>query len=344
MEQYDKTPLIDKLGRKGTDFLGVRYPVISGGMTWISDAKLVKAVHDCGGFGVLAAGNMPADLLEAEIARCNAIGGPYALNLVTIAPNFKAHLDVAVRCRVPIVIFAGSFPKRQFVDKVKAVGSKAISFASTLSIAEQQIRYGADALILEGSEAGGHIGHVSLTILLQQVLFHNPPVPVFVAGGIATGKMIAHMLLMGAAGCQMGTRFVMSEECGAHPDFKKRFVQARAREAISTPAYDSARLPVVAVRALNNKGMERFGRLQMDLLKQLDAGAIKREEAQLKVEEYWMGALRRAVVDGDIEEGSLMAGQSVGLVDRVQPMREIFAELLGEAEAEALAVRELLKD
>jgi enoyl-[acyl-carrier protein] reductase II len=167
---------------------------------------------------------------------------------------------------------------------------------------------------------------------------------VFVAGGIATGKMIAHMLLMGAAGCQMGTRFVMSEECGAHPDFKKRFVQARAREAISTPAYDSARLPVVAVRALNNKGMERFGRLQMDLLKQLDAGAIKREEAQLKVEEYWMGALRRAVVDGDIEEGSLMAGQSVGLMDRVQPMREIFAELLGEAEAEALAVRELLKD
>jgi enoyl-[acyl-carrier protein] reductase II len=344
MEQYDKTPLIDKLGRKGTDFLGVRYPVISGGMTWISDAKLVKAVHDCGGFGVLAAGNMPEDLLEAEIVRCNAIGGPYALNLVTIAPNFKAHLDVAVRCRVPIVIFAGSFPKRQFVDKVKAVGSKAISFASTLSIAEQQIRYGADALILEGSEAGGHIGHVSLTILLQQVLFHNPPVPVFVAGGIATGKMIAHMLLMGAAGCQMGTRFVMSEECGAHPDFKKRFVQARAREAISTPAYDSARLPVVAVRALNNKGMERFGRLQMDLLKQLDAGAIKREEAQLKVEEYWMGALRRAVVDGDIEEGSLMAGQSVGLMDRVQPMREIFAELLGEAEAEALAVRELLKD
>ena len=344
MEQYDKTPLIDKLGRKGTDFLGVRYPVISGGMTWISDAKLVKAVHDCGGFGVLAAGNMPADLLEAEIVRCNAIGGPYALNLVTIAPNFKAHLDVAVRCRVPIVIFAGSFPKRQFVDKVKAVGSKAISFASTLSIAEQQIRYGADALILEGSEAGGHIGHVSLTILLQQVLFHNPPVPVFVAGGIATGKMIAHMLLMGAAGCQLGTRFVMSEECGAHPDFKKRFVQARAREAISTPAYDSARLPVVAVRALNNKGMERFGRLQMDLLKQLDDGVIKREEAQLKVEEYWMGALRRAVVDGDIEGGSLMAGQSVGLVDQVQPMREIFAELLGEAEAEALAVRARLQD
>ncbi len=342
MEQTIKTPLIDKLGKQGMDFLGVRYPIISGGMTWISDSKLVKAVHDNGGFGVLAAGNMPGELLEEEINRCNAIGGPYALNLVTIAPNYKAHMEVAIRNRVPVVIFAGSFPKRQAVEAVKAAGCRAVSFASTLSIAEQQIRFGADALILEGSEAGGHIGHVSLTILLQQVLFHNPPVPVFVAGGIATGKMIAHMLLMGAAGCQLGTRFVMSEECGVHPDFKQRFVQARAREAISTPAYDSVRLPVVAVRALHNKGMERFGKLQMDLLKQLDVGTIKREEAQLKVEEYWMGALRRAVVDGDIDGGSLMAGQSVGLVDRVQPMREIFRELLEEAEAEAVAVRERL--
>lgn len=342
MEQNLKTPLFDKLGQRGMDFLGVRYPIISGGMTWISDAKLVKAVHDCGGFGVLAAGNMPAEMLEEEIVRCKAIGGPYALNLVTIAPNYKAHLEVAIRHRVPVVIFAGSFPKRQAVEAVKAAGSRAISFASTLSIAEQQIRFGVDALILEGSEAGGHIGHVSLTILLQQVLFHNPPVPVFVAGGIATGKMIAHMLMMGAAGCQLGTRFVMSEECNVHADFKKKFVQARAREALSTPAYDSARLPVVAVRALHNKGMERFGKLQMELLQQLDAGTIKREAAQLKVEEYWMGALRRAVVDGDVEGGSLMAGQSVGLVDRIQPMREIFRELLEEAEAEAQTVRERL--
>jgi len=336
------TPLIDKLGKRGMDFLGVRYPIVSGGMTWISDSKLVKAVHDCGGFGVLAAGNMPAELLDEEIVRCNAIGGSYALNLVTIAPNYKAHLEVAVRRRVPVVIFAGSFPKRQAVEAVKAAGCRAVSFASTLSIAEQQIRFGVDALILEGSEAGGHIGHVSLTILLQQVLFHNPPVPVFVAGGIATGKMIAHMLLMGAAGCQLGTRFVMSEECGVHPAFKKRFVQARAREALSTPAYDSARLPVVAVRALHNKGMERFGHLQMELLKQLDEGTIKRDAAQLKVEEYWMGALRRAVADGDIEGGSLMAGQSVGLVDKIQPMREIFRELLEDAEAELAAVRERL--
>ncbi len=337
MDNVLNTPRMDKLGKRGADFLGVRYPIISGGMTWISDASLVRAVHDCGGFGVLAAGNMPAELLDKEIEKCNAIGGPYALNLVTIAPNFKAHLEVAIKNRVPVVIFAGSFPKRQAVEAVKEAGSKAISFASTLSIAEQQIRFGADALILEGSEAGGHIGHVSLMILLQQVLFQNLQVPVFVAGGIATGKMIAHMLMMGAAGCQLGTRFVMSEECNVHPAFKERFVQARAREAISTPAYDSRRLPVVAVRALQNEGMEKFGKLQMDLLKQLDEGTITREAAQLKTEEYWMGALRRAVVEGDVEGGSVMAGQSVGLVDRVQPMREIFAELLMEGEQETQA-------
>ncbi|MDP6490951.1 MAG: nitronate monooxygenase [Kiritimatiellia bacterium] len=335
-------PQVAKLGRAGTDFLGVRYPLISGGMTWISDSSLVKAVHDCGGFGVLAAGNMPPELLEQEIDRCNELGGPYAVNLITIAPNYAAHRKIVVEKDVPYVIFAGNFPKRQAVEEVKAAGSKTMSFASTISIAEQQIRFGVDALLLEGSEAGGHIGHVSLTILLQQVLFHNPSVPVFVAGGIATGKMIAHLLLMGAAGCQMGTRFVMSEECLAHPDFKERFVSARAREAVSTPAYDRVRLPVVAVRALQNQGMQEFGTLQMDLLKQLDSGDMKREEAQMKVEEYWMGALRNAVIDGDIDGGSLMAGQSVGLMDRIQPMAEIFEDLLSEAEGELTRVRELL--
>ncbi len=335
-------PQVDKLGKAGTDFLGVRYPLISGGMTWISDSSLVKAVSDCGGFGVLAAGNMPPELLAGEIDRCNEMGTPYAVNLVTIAPNYPAHRKVVVEREVPFVIFAGNFPKRQAVEEVKAAGSKTMSFASTISIAEQQIRFGVDALLLEGSEAGGHIGHVSLTILLQQVLFHSPSVPVFVAGGIATGKMIAHLLLMGAAGCQMGTRFVMSEECLAHPKFKERFAAARAREAVSTPAFDRVRLPVVAVRALHNKGMQEFGTLQMDLLKQLDSGSIKREAAQLKVEEYWMGALRRAVVDGDVDNGSLMAGQSVGLMDRIQPMREIFKDLLTEAEAELNRVRELL--
>jgi len=335
-------PQIDKLGKAGTGFLGVRYPIISGGMSWISDYNLVKAVHDCGGFGVLAAGNMPPEMLADEIDRCETIGGPYAINLITIAPNYDAHRKVVIEKGVSHVIFAGNFPKRHAVQEVKEAGIKTMSFASTISIANQQIRYGVDALLLEGSEAGGHIGQVSLTILLQQVLFHNPAVPVFVAGGIATGKMIAHLMLMGAAGCQMGTRFVMSEECQVHPNFKKRFAKARAREAISTPAFDSVRLPVVAVRALHNKGMQNFGELQMSLLKQLDEGTIQRNDAQMKVEEYWQGALRDAVVDGNIEDGSLMAGQSVGLMDKIQPMKEIFSDLLTNAETELSRVKNIL--
>ena len=337
-----KTTCLDSLGQEGRDFLGVRYPVLCGAMTWISDATLVKAVNDQGGFGCLAAGNMPGEMLAAEIEKCAKLTDkPFAVNLVTIAPNFPAHKEAVLKSKAPVVIFAGNFPKKNDVAQVKAAGKKAISFASTDSIADQMVRFGVDALILEGSEAGGHIGHVSLMILLQQVLFKKPDVPVFVAGGIATGRMIAHMLLMGAAGVQMGTRFVMSEECTAHPNLKQRFVRARAREAMSTPEYDK-RLPIVAVRALKNKSSEEFGRLQLELIQLMNEGKIGHAEAQYRVESFWMGGLKKAAVDGDVDRGSCMAGQSVGLVDKVQPMKEIFAELIGDAEAELEAVKQRL--
>jgi enoyl-[acyl-carrier protein] reductase II len=205
-------------------------------------------------------------------------------------------------------------------------------FASTVSIAERMIRFGADAIILEGSEAGGHIGHVSTTVLLQQVLYRfADQIPIFIAGGIATGKMMAHLLLMGAAGVQLGTRFVMTHESTVHPAFKDVFKRAKARDAVSTPQYDS-KLPVVAVRALRNKGTDEFGKLQLRLLKELEAGTIHRQAAQEEVEKFWVGALRRAAVDGDVANGSLMAGQSVGLVDEIMSVREVIEELLTDAE------------
>ena len=321
-----KTTHLDGLWKAGREFLGVRYPIMCGAMTWISDAALVKAVSDQGGFGCLAAGNMPGEALAAEIEKCAGLTDrPFAVNLVTIAPNFPAHKAAVLESKAQTVIFAGNFPKKNDVAQMKAAGKKVLSFASTDSIAEQMVRFGVDGLILEGSEAGGHIGHVSLMILLQQVLFRNPGVPTFVAGGIA-------------AGVQMGTRFVMSEECNAHPAFKARFVKARAREAMSTPEYDK-RLPIVAVRALKNKSTEEFGRLQLELLQLMNANQIGHAEAQYKVESFWMGGLRKAAVEGDVERGSCMAGQSVGLVDKVQPMREIFEELLGDAEAELESVK-----
>jgi len=204
------------------------------------------------------------------------------------------------------------------------------------------IKYGVDALILEGSEAGGHIGHVSLTVLLQQVLFEFDQVPIFVGGGVATGKMIAHLLLMGAAGCQMGTRFVMTEECTAHPKFKEAFRRARARQAIATPQYDS-KLPVVAVRALKNAGTDAFGKLQLELLRRLEASELSREQAQYEVERFWIGALRRAVVDGDVAQGSMMAGQSVGLMDDIAPMKQVVQTLVREAAEEVERVADSLR-
>ncbi len=319
----------------------VTYPIISGAMTWISDSRLVNAVSAAGGMGVLAGGAMPTDLFKNEIAELKKANANYAVNLITIAPMYQEHLNIAADMAVPFIVFAGSFPRKGEVSAAKESGARVLCFASTRSIAQRMIDYGADALILEGSEAGGHIGHVSTMVLIQQVLFNFPDIPIFVAGGIATGKMIAHLFLMGAAGVQMGTIFAMSEESCAHPRFKQRFKKARSREAFATPQYDSA-LPVVAVRALKNKGSNEFGKLQLELLSKLKNNEISRLEAQYEVEKYWAGALRRAVQEGDIDYGSLMAGQSVGLVNEIKSVKKIIQDLLTEADKEIAAVKKSL--
>ena len=326
------TERLAKLWTRGRDFLGSELPIMCGAMTWISDPNLVSLMSNLGAFGVLAAGNMPPELFSEYVDQTREMTDrPFAGNVITIAPNYHDHLDILCEKKVGHIVFAGSLPRGSEVKKAKDSGAKVLCFASTDSIAKRMISYGADGLILEGSEAGGHIGHVSTIVLLQEILFKFPDHPIFVAGGIATGKMIAHLVLMGAAGAQMGTRFVMAEECNAHEKFKDVFIRARSREAISTPQY-SHKLPVVSVRALNNHAMEHFGELQMDLLGQLKEGSINRQDAQFKVEEYWVGSLRNAAVDGDVEHGSLMAGQSVGIVEKVQPLREILGDLVREAD------------
>lgn len=323
---------IDTLWTQGKKFLGVRFPVLAGAMTWISDSRFVAAVANEGAFGCLAAGNMEPSLLDAEIKQVRELTNkPFAVNLITIAPNYKKHLAVAAENKVPFIVFAGSFPRHTEIGIAKESGAKIMSFASTESIARRLIDTGVDALILEGSEAGGHVGHVSLGILLQQVLFKVDEVPVFVAGGIASGTYIAHLLLMGAAGVQLGTFFVMTEECRAHPDFKRAFIRAKARDAVATPQIGSE-LRVVAVRALRNKGLDAFAELQIELLKKRRAGEISHAEAQYRVEDFWVGALGRAVQEGDVDFGSLMAGQSVGLVDEILPLKKALAKLIREAE------------
>ncbi|MDP8217465.1 MAG: nitronate monooxygenase family protein [Candidatus Theseobacter exili] len=335
--------LSDRFFERGRNFLNVEYPLISGAMTWISDPKLVSTVCNEGGFGCLAGGNMPAGLLERNVDETSKLTDkPFGVNLVTIAPAYKDQLSILKKKKLPFVIFAGSFPREKEVDLAKESGAKVLCFASTLSIAHRMLGYGVDGLILEGMEAGGHVGHVSLTILLQQVLFEVPGVPIFVAGGIATGRMCAHLLLMGAAGVQFGTLFAVAEESCAHPDFKNTLIKSNARDSISTPQFDS-RLPVVAVRALRNKGIDEFGKLQLELIKKMDEGKIGRLDAQKKVEEYWMGALRRAAIEGNVSNGSLMAGQSVGLVDRCMSVKDIIHGLVQDIDSELINVKELLK-
>jgi enoyl-[acyl-carrier protein] reductase II len=326
--------LLDKFIKAGQDFLGCKFPIMCGAMTWVSDYKLIGALGNAGGFGLLAGGNAPVDVLEKEIiATREYTDAPFGVNLITIAPVYKDQLQLVCDMKCKLVMFAGSIPKDIEIQQVKDTGAKVICFAPTAPLAHRLIKIGADALMIEGAEAGGHIGPVSLSVLLQQILFEIDNTPVFVAGGIATGRMMAHLLMMGAAGIQMGTRFVMSEECKAHSKFKAIFKKANARDAVATPQFDS-RLPVIPVRALKNKGSIEFSKLQIDLMNKLENKLIDQQQAQYEVENFWVGALRDAVIDGNVQRGSLMAGQSVGLVDKIKPIQGIIDEMVDDAESE----------
>ena len=330
-------PYMNKLMERGSRFLNVRYPIICGAMTWVSEPNLVAAVCNNGAFGCLAGGNTPPEILKAQISELRKLTDKsFAVNLITIAPAYHEHIAMLKTLDepVPYIVFAGSIPKEQEIASIKETGAKVICFASTISIAERMIRFGADALVLEGAEAGGHIGHVSTTVLIQQLLFRfGETLPIFVAGGIATGRMAAHLLLCGAAGVQMGTRFVMTHECQAHPKFKEYFARANARDAMSTAQFDP-KLPVVSVRVIRNHGTEEFTKLQLELVRKVNEGTMHRQEAQMELERFWVGSLRKAVVDGDVEYGSVMAGQSVGLMKEVTSVSELLEEIMQDGEAE----------
>jgi len=334
--------LIDRFFEKGRAFLGSRFPIMCGAMTWVSDPNLVSAIGNAGGFGLLAAGNMPVDVLRSQIEQTRQLTQqPFGVNIITLAPAYQDHLDLACNMGCEFIVFAGGIPKKKEIQQAREAGAKVICFASTAPLAMMLIERGADALMLEGFEAGGHIGPIALSVLIQQILFTVESVPIFIAGGIATGRMMAHLLMMGAAGIQMGTRFVMSEECSAHPNFKETFKRAKAKDAVATPQFDG-RLPVIPVRALKNDGTIEFGKLQLELLYKLENQSMDREEAQYEVERFWVGALKRAVVDGDVIKGSLMAGQSVGLVEDVKPLKTIIDEMVEHAEAELQRLKKVL--
>lgn len=330
---------LDRLWDRGRAFLGTEVAIMGGAMTWVSERNLVAAISEGGGFGVIACGSMSPDQLAEEIAGTRALTRrPFGVNLITMHPDLDRLIDACGEQKVGTVVLAGGLPSSAAVRRVKDTGARVVAFAPAPVIARKLVRMGVDAIVVEGMEAGGHIGPVTTSVLAQEILPVVTEVPVFVAGGIGRGEAILAFLEMGAAGVQLGTRFVCASECVAHPRFKQAFIRAEARDAVPSLQIDS-RFPVIPVRAIANEGTRRFAIFQREVIDRFGRGEIGQKEAQLEIEHYWAGALRRAVLEGDVETGSLMAGQSVGMVTREQPAKEILAELTDQALA-ALMRRE----
>ena len=324
-------PALQKLWQRGCDFLGTDVAIMGGAMSWVSERNLVAAISNAGGFGTIACGAMPPELLQKEIQGTKALTRkPFGVNLITMHPQLDTLVDICLAEKVSHIVLAGGLPPATAIKKIKEGGAKLMCFTPTVALGKKLIRMGADALIIEGMEAGGHIGPVSTSVLAQEILPEIRDVPVFVAGGIGRGEAILSYLEMGAAGVQLGTRFVCATECIAHPKFKQAFIRAAARDALPSVQIDP-RFPIIPVRAIVNEGGQQFVEKQKEVIAKFDAGALTKEQAQLEIEHFWAGALRRAVVDGDVETGSVMAGQSVGMVTREQPVVDILTELIAQA-------------
>ncbi len=337
-EQGTERATLDRLWARGSAFLGCPVAILGGAMSWVSERHLVSAISNAGGFGVIACGSMTPALLEEEIAATQAMTSkPFGVNLITMHPQLEDLIRVCLQAKVGHIVLAGGIPPGNAVKSVKDGGAKLICFAPALVLARRLVRSGADAIVIEGSEAGGHIGPVSLTVLAQEILPHLREVPVFVAGGLGRGEAILAYLEMGASGAQLGTRFAASTESIAHPNFKKAFIRANARDALPSVQLDE-RFPVIPVRGLVNEGTKTFLRHQAETRDKFQSGELDKEAAQLAIEHFWAGALRRAVLDGDVEMGSVMAGQSVGMVTAEQAIADIIQELITQATA-ALAAR-----
>jgi enoyl-[acyl-carrier protein] reductase II len=322
---------LKQLWAKGTKFLGCPLGILGGAMTWVSEPSLVSAISNAGGFGVLASGAMSPDILKQIIRQTQKkTSHPFGVNLILLHPQVGDLIDVCIQCQITHVVLAAGIPNKDQLKRLIQAGIQVIAFAPTLAIAKRLERIGVGALVIEGTEAGGHVGPVSSSVLAQEILPHPFTIPIFIAGGIGHGSMILKYLEMGASGCQLGTRFVCAQESVAHPLFKQAFIRASARDATLSAQVD-ARFPVIPVRALENDGCEAFRRKQQEVVRRFEQGQLSQKEAQLEIEHFWAGGLRRAVLEGDTKMGSLMAGQSVGFVRQEEPVEKIIWTLLKEA-------------
>ena len=329
MKEYSK---MYKYMERGCKILGTKYALIGGAMTWISESNLVSALSEAGAFGVIASGAMDGDLLKNEIsATREKTKKNFGVNIILMNPKLHDLIDVCGEKKVSHVILAGGIPDKSIIDKIHSYGMQVFAFSPTCAIAKRLFKFGLDSLIIEGSEAGGHVGPVSTVVLIQDMLLNLREYPIFIAGGIIRGEMFAAMMQLGAVGCQLGTVFACCKESIAHEKFKQAFFRAHSRDAV-TPVQLDKKFPVTPVRALANIGTEEFIAEQRTVIRKFENKEVTLDEGRLELEHFWAGALRRAVREGDVERGSLMAGQIVGLVKEENTIDEIIDKIMEEGE------------
>ena len=297
-----------------TELLQIEYPIIQGGMAWVAEHHLAAAVSEAGGFGLIGAASAPPEIVREEIRKAKELTDkPFGVNIMLLNPNADEVAKIVVEEGIQAVTTGAGNPEK-YMSMWKEAGVKVIPVVASVAMAKRMERYGADAVVAEGMEAGGHIGNQTTMTLVPQVV-DAVSIPVIAAGGIGDGRGLAAAFMLGAEAVQMGTRFVVADESIVHENYKNRIVKAKDIDSVVTG--QSTGHPV---RCLRNQMTKEY---------------IKKEQEGVPFEELermTLGSLRKAVMDGDILNGTVMAGQIAGLVSKRQSCKEILQEIMGEAE------------
>lgn len=302
------------LKTKLCELLGIEYPIIQGGMAWVSDAGLASTVSNAGGLGIIASGSMPPEMLRDEIRKIKTMTDkPYGVNIILMRKDVEEILNLIVAEKVPVLTTGAGNPGK-YLDWLRGEGIKVLPVISSVLLAKRVARQGVDAIIAEGTESGGHIGETATLVLVPQVV-DAVGVPVIAAGGIADGRGLAAVLCLGACGVQMGTRFIATNECSVHENFKRAILKADDRDTVAT-----GRNTGRPVRVLKNKLTRIYEHLESQ-------GATKEE-----LEALGIGKLHAAARLGDVEGGSVMAGQISGMIKDILPVEEVIQNLMRDAE------------
>lgn len=304
--------------------LGIEYPIIQGGMAWVATAELAAGVSNGGGLGLIAAGGAPAEVVREQIKKCRELTDkPFGVNVMLMSPFADEVMQVVIEEK-PAVVATGAGNPGKYMEALKAAGVKVMPVIASVAMAKRMEKMGADAVIAEGTEAGGHIGEITTMCLTPQIA-DAVEIPVVCAGGIADVRGAVAAFALGADGIQVGTRFICSDECIAHENYKQAVIKAKDRDAVVTGRSTGA-----PVRALKNKLTKEYQRLES-------------ENASFEeIEQLGVGGLRRAFVDGDTQMGSLMAGQSAAMVKEIEPCAEIIKSYFADIDAVLNGIKERL--